>query len=396
MLDTEGLAPNEDVTYDPNHMLCVRVSIDDEDFETLRLQTRDVFSVFNHPCTEAYESPFTWFNASITVDDVPIENVGVRQKGFAGSLNSSRPSLKFKTNFFDEDARLGNTERITLNNNSGELTRVRTCVIYRIFERAGYPAPQCNLASVVVNDRPIGVYTHIEPVKKRMLRRLFGNDEGSLYEGTITDFRDDWLIRYEAKTSDSDPAKTPLRQITRVLEEENDDLFLFELGRVLNVDRFITFWALEALVVHIDGYTGNTNNHYIYFDPDDDERATFLPWSVDLALPSEGGPFAEVGLQDYTRGKIASRFSRIPQMNERFLTELTRLLDEEWNTDEILADIDRSAALVRLGQDAPDYEAALDDFKAIVLEREAIVRRLIDEGLPPRAQDQRTCTPFGG
>ena len=34
----------------------------------------------------------------------------------------------------------------------------------------------------------VGVYSHIEPIKTGFLKRAFGNTDGDLYEGTLTDF----------------------------------------------------------------------------------------------------------------------------------------------------------------------------------------------------------------
>ena len=46
-----------------------------------------------------FSKPFTWFPASATVDGVKYENIGLRKKGFIGSLDSERPSLKIKLNY---------------------------------------------------------------------------------------------------------------------------------------------------------------------------------------------------------------------------------------------------------------------------------------------------------
>ena len=57
------------------------------------------------------------FDRFFGYDGVTLEDVGIRRKGFIGSLFSPSPSLKIKTNKYVEDQLLGDTERITLNNN---------------------------------------------------------------------------------------------------------------------------------------------------------------------------------------------------------------------------------------------------------------------------------------
>ena len=57
-----------------------------------------------------------------------------------------------------------------------------------------------------------------------------------------------------------------------------------ELGQVLELEMFLDFWALETLLGHADGYAANSNNSYVYFDPDRDNRAVMIPWGPDDAM----------------------------------------------------------------------------------------------------------------
>ena len=57
-----------------------------------------------------------------------------------------------------------------------------------------------------------------------------------------------------------------------------------ELGSVLDIDSFIRFWALETITAHTDGYTSNSNNSFVYLDPERENKAVFIPWGPDDAL----------------------------------------------------------------------------------------------------------------
>jgi hypothetical protein len=46
------------------------------------------------------------------------------------------------------------------------------------------------------------------------------------------------------------------------------------------MDRFMTFMAMERLLCHWDGYSCNTNNYRLYFDPESG-KAIFLPHGMD-------------------------------------------------------------------------------------------------------------------
>ena len=69
---------------------------------------------------------------------------------------------------------------------------------------AGLPAPRCNMARVSMNGDDLGIYVNVEPVKKKFLRENFSDDEGDLYEGTITDFTRAWYSTFESKTDETD------------------------------------------------------------------------------------------------------------------------------------------------------------------------------------------------
>jgi len=379
------------VSYEPEDMACVQVSMDDGELEELMDQFRfaggvddqwpGIIAATAMSCSEPYPDGYTYFSADVSVDGWETSNVGIRKKGFIGSVigAGSRPSLKVKTDEFVDHQTLGDTERITLNNNLQDLTRFRTCLTYSVFADADYPAPLCNLANVSVNDQPLGAYTHVESPKKRFLRRNFGNDDGSLYEGTLADFTDahlaglpDTLGRWEAKTSDTDPSGTGLLRVTKALQAGDDDLE-YALGNAIDLDAFMQFWALETLVNHVDGYGANTNNFFVYFDPDRGGLGVFIPWGAD-------DTFAGWEPNKVT-AELTRRLSRHPELHQRYLDELQILLDEVWDEDVLDARIDAFTEQVESAE--PSSEQRRDDVRGIrswVAKRRKNVQRFIDGG----------------
>ena len=388
---------SDEVPYDDDHVLCVHVEMDASDYDDMRHQARDISVVYtNTNCDAPFLSPYTWFEADIVVDGNPVDTVGVRNKGFVGSISSQRPSLKIKTDKYVDNQELFSTERITLNNNNHEPTRIRTCLGYALFAAAGVPAPRCNWAVVEVNGTPLGVYAHVEPVKKRFLRRHFGNDDGDLYEATFTDVVEGWYGRFEAKTSETSAVMLRLRQLEAALLIVDDDDFVSRIAEVLDVDAFLRFWAMEVLLDHGDGCSGNINNYYIYFDPDDGNRAQFIPWSTDGVLSADGPTTGDGTLHTYTRGRVIARMSRSPTLSLRMRDALRDVVDDVWDEDRLLADIDTWAALVRQGQSSPTYDDDLGVLRDIVRNRRAVVEGMLDDGVPVRGVDVDACTPFAG
>ncbi len=386
----DGVDPTEGVSFDPNHVVCIKVTMDPHDFERLAEETRfdgagNDFDQIWPDCSQPWPSAYNWYRADIEVDGVSLLDVGIRKKGFVGSQYSPVPALKIKTDKYVKGQFLGDTERITLNNNGGILPRMAACLTYEVFAAAGYPTPRCNIANVLVNGQPKGPYVHIEAIKKRFLRRAFGDNTGSLYEGTHTDFVEAWLPRWECKTDDTDTSYAPLLGVAQALQKPDDEL-VDALSSVLNIDRYITFWALETLVNHLDGYGADRNNFYVYFDPTDAGRAVFIPWGADKTF------LGDFNLDGYLTADLPRRLSRIPAIATRMENELERLLDEVWDAAALLESIDRYSAQVKSAEQADDYDTKVEALRTWVRNRPDQVREMLRLGLPVGMEKSLPCT----
>ncbi len=400
-----------EVPFHDDAVLCVELSMHPDDFWAMAAEQRwgedeaDLWAgTMEHiltDCTQPFPSAYTWFEADVLIDGEPMDRVGVRKKGFVGSaLDGSkiRPSIKIKTDTWVDGQTMGETERITLNNNLTDSSRMHTCLSYSVFDDAGYPAPRCHVAGVVVNGQPLGAYTHVEAVKKRFLERAFGDDSGHLYEGIIADFTADHLAgtpesigRWEAKTDDTDPTGEPLWAVAEALQAPDDQLEA-ALDEVVNLERFFTFWALETLLAHTDGYAAGTNNFYVYFDPADGGRATLIPWGMDDAM-SAGAAFDDPAWLNglFTMSELARRLSRHPELSVRFTDELARIMDEVWDEDTMLARIDATAALVRTVEDRDSYDDSVADLEDWVQNRRGQIEHLIADGTPEGIERPGDC-----
>lgn len=375
--------------FEVDRLVCVQLTLPATDFTSLADQSRypgdDVErleGVVGHllrSCTEPFPDPYTWFEADVVVDGHAVNQVAVRKKGFIGSAQVAsgvRPSLKIQTNRVRDDQRLGEAQRLTLNNNLSDATRMRTCLTYSVFHDADHPAPLCGFANVMVNGRSLGVYTHVESPKRAFLRRAFGNDDGSLYESTVADFTAGHLAdtpvslgRWEAKTSDSDGSGAPLWRVVDALDATDDQL-ADALDAVLDLDAFLTFWALETVVGHQDGFTGNTNNTYVYFDPADHDRATFIPWGPDDALSGDEPYFVQP--------QLAARLSHHPVLYDRYLQRVQDVLDTTWDEERLQQRITDWRAVVDAVE--PASPEAVDELRSWIDDRRAVVQRFIDDG----------------
>ncbi|MBK9034454.1 MAG: CotH kinase family protein [Myxococcales bacterium] len=329
--------------YDPAHVVEVAIELPVAAWDDIRSQQRPADVLFGADCQDRpFGSPFTSHLGTVTVDGVRLEQVAVRKKGFLGSLDDTKPSLKLK---FDEvvvGQEVAGVRGLTLNNNKQDPSVVRQCLAYRRFAAAGIPAPRCNYAHVTVNGLDLGVFTNVEGVNKRFLARHFASDAGRLYEGTLADFRPGWLATFEPKTDEANPDRSDLEAVATALTAPDPQL-LAALAPAVDVERFLTFWAMETLLEHGDGYANNTNNYFVYADPTSGQLQ-FLPWGTDSVAGAPGvDPPASVMMAN---GLLARRLYLLPETRARYVARMQALLAGAWDVPAILADLDRDAALI--------------------------------------------------
>jgi len=382
--------PTHDETaalFDPDRLLEIDIELSEPDWDALRQQTRSISSFFSAECLAApFESPFTYFPGRVTVDGRVAEQVGVRKKGFFGSLDTERPSLKVKLDEYVADQRLSGVQKLTLNNAKSDPSKVKQCIAYRLFADAGVPAPRCNFARVRVNGRDLGVYVNVEGVDEDMLARHFADAEGNLYEGSLSDFRPGWLGTFAPKENQSTVDGRDLAAVADALAAP-DDRLLAALEPVVDVDAFLSFWAMEVIVAHWDGYANNANNFFAYADPTSG-KFHFLPWGVDAVFLDQHFLFEQQGAQApqsvAATGLLARRLYLLPAVRARYVERVRELLDGVWDEAAILAEVDRMAALIAPVVDDPDggHAGALEGVRAFVRGRRQAILAELDAGAP--------------
>lgn len=368
--------------YDPAHMLEVAVTMAPADWDALRFQANDLEKLLGGDCLAGpKDSVFTYFPASVSIDGEEHPEVAVRKKGFVGSLSVSRPSLKIKLDEYDTAGHFFEADKLTLNNMKQDDSRVRTCLALELFASAGVPAPRCTFAHVTVNGQDLGVYANIESIGKSQLAARFEDGTGNLYEGSISDFRPEWVDTYEKKTNESDPDRSDLQALTDALQAPDAEL-LAKVEPLVDVDAFLTYWAMESILASWDGYTGNQNNHLVYHDPQSGQFH-FLPWSPDATFDA-ANPFA-VGVSPqsvFATGALPNRLYALPEIRTKYRERVLSLLDQVMKADVILAEIDRMEALITpyAGASEAAWKVELDAVREFVQGRAGVLQAELADG----------------
>ena len=363
--------------FDSTKVMHVEVTMDPGDFKTLSSQRRSSQEAFEDPTAK----PYTYFKGDISINGHAIKDVGIRTKGFLGSPDSVRPGLKIKFDeFVEQESPIEGLERLTLNNNKQDRALVSQFLTYKLFRDAGIMAPRVAFAAVTVNGKYLGVYSHVESIRKPFLQHSFGNDEGNLYEGTLTDYYPKSIEWFERKTNKDNDDRSQLLALSTLLDRE--DPTVPEISQHVELGYFFRYWAIESLIHFWDGYTQNQNNFYVYENPADN-LTYFVPWGADSCF-TEGGRWrreASSAVSVRATSILANRLFHIEGVPDEYRSAMLDVLGEAWDEQSLLAEIDRIEKLLHDYIDFSQAEAlvAMDDIRDFIKGRRAKVMAELDD-----------------
>ena len=219
--------------------------------------------------------------ASFAYQGVFYPNVAVHLKGAWGSRRSldNKAALKVNLNAY-EDIHLRTLESVTLNNMVQDCSYMHEYLAYTLFRAMGVPAPRVAWTHLYVNDEYFGLYLWLESVDDVFLDRWYGEHGGNLYEAAYTeDFYDSQIPGFELEEGGDPDDYSDLYAIDTVLDGVATDDAVAELEALFDLDEFLANMAVEALILHWDGYT-TANNYRVYDDPHTG-RFQIIPWGTD-------------------------------------------------------------------------------------------------------------------
>lgn len=372
--------------FSANRISSIEIEIPPKDWDFIRQQSRSFSESLGK---ETAESPFKYVKGDVTIDGHKIEDVGIRKKGFLGSLNVDRPSLKIKFNKYRDQAPVDGLDRLTLNNNNQDPSRVCQYLSYKLFRESGTRSPRCGFAKVSVNGKYLGIYSNVDSVRPIFLEREFGDGTGDCFEGTITDFFPDWVRKFEAKNKKA--SYKDLKKIAAVLAPE--ELDQNELKKLLNLDAFIQFWAMESLIGFWDGYCSNQNNFFIYQDPSD-SKFYFIPWGTDSAFTISFPipPYRINPKSAHAKAILPNKLYRIPEIQSQYFETLNQFLDEHWDEPRLLAELDRLEAMLKehAMPSNSKFSTSMNSFRRFIKNRRSsLVREFKDAPPELRSREKK-------
>ncbi len=393
-VSTPDAAPPVDLSeelFRPDHVLEISITLAPADWAALRVEP-DRIGMPKLTCgNRPLEKPYTYFPGDITVDGVTVTNVGVRKKGGFGSISDLRPGLKIKASEYALGQRISGLKRLTLNNNSQDRTFISQCLGYDLFRSAGLPASRCSFAHVTVNGEDLGIYSNVESIKKNFLRRHFADDTGRLYESG-GEFIGGAVNGFQPKTNKQAPDCSDLGPVVTALQTP-DAQFPAALGAVVDTDSFLTYWGMEVLTDHWDGFANNQNNYFFYHDPTSD-KFHFIPWGIDALFTGRLRTTRPKSV--YACGSIPWRMYDVAETKAAYLAKLRQLVATVWDKPALLTEITRMQTLIEPFFDAAGRSKladALQGTRTFVRTRGEDLLAELDAGTPvwPYVAGEESC-----
>ena len=217
------------------------------------------------------------------------KGVGVKLRGSAGSFRGfdDRPGLTVNADKFHDDQRWRGMGKFYLANSAQDPSYLSELVCGELMAAVGVPTARIGHATVTLNTRRLGFYYLKEGYDRAFLRRHFKNSHGNFYDGGFLREIDQplQLISGEGDVKD----RGDLKALIAAVRENDHKRRIEQLSRVLDLDQFISYMVMSAVMWDWDGYPFKANNYRIYHDPERN-KLVFIPSGMDQMFGEPNGP----------------------------------------------------------------------------------------------------------
>jgi spore coat protein H len=308
----------------------------------------------------------------------PKDNVGVKAtytdvamhlKGAAGSFRQidDKPGLTLNMDKLVDSQRFHGLDKFHLANSVQDPAYLSELICGYIFRAGGVPASRIRPAVVTVQGRMRGMYYLKEGYDKLFLRRHMEDRHGNLYDGGFLRDIDQPL---QALSGTGDVANYgDLKALMAACQEPDAKKRFAKMEKVLDMDEFISYLAIEVLVWDWDGYPMNRNNYRIYHEPKKD-KIIFIPSGMDQMYGNPGGP-----LLPGFNGVVARTLIETPEGKDRYVKRMREILKTIYKPDDLVKKLDHWESQVKPALTAIDPNAGRDYTNQVNRLRHAIVGR---------------------
>lgn len=281
------------------------------------------------------------------------DDVGIHLKGAAGSFRGfdDRPALTLNFDKFKRHQHFHDIDKVHLNNSVQDPGYLQELLCSELFLANGIPTPRASHARVWLNGRDLGLYVLKEGFDASFLRRYFDDATGNLYDGGFLKELDGELKKQCGAGPDD---RSDLQALVKACREPDAAKRWQQVEKLVDVDYFLTFMALELMTCHWDGYCMQRNNYRVYFDPKS-KKAYFFPHGMDQMFSDPG-----YGVLQVPGALLASVIMTNPEWRQRYRDRLNELLPQFNPPDKLHRRIDEAVKRVQPVLKAMHDNAAKD------------------------------------
>lgn len=283
--------------YNPQELYDLPGGIFEEDsLRVLNLQFYNP-NYHNYLVNSWFYSPSERIPASLSVNNILYDSVGVRYKGnstFCLPNDNLNPKVPYNIdlNYFVSGQKFLGLNKIKLANAWMDPTFVKQIVSSNIY-RNYLPTGESNLVKLNVQGDYLGLYVNDESINKQFLKKHFDEKSGPLFKcDNIDRFCDtanapsamppnlyylglDSTLYYDSYDMKSDQGWGELVKLTRILDQDFSNL-----DSILNIDRTLWAFAVNQVLQNLDCYnTYYVHNFYLYQTKD--KLFQMIPWDLD-------------------------------------------------------------------------------------------------------------------
>jgi len=327
-----------------------------------------------------------YYPADLSLDGYVVRKVGIRSRG-DGSRNPTKPSLRVDVNRYVKGQDFHALKSLVLKNLDDDSSCLRERLAFDVYEAMGVPTPRYAHTRVTVNGEYRGLYGLIEPIRKAFLRSRFGEARGNLFSfeyEKATDDLYDFSDRgedpkayipspFKPRTHRRSPDGAALVKLIPTLNHAPDATLAREISAYVDVDQFITYFAVENALADSDGFgsgTGRTN--FSLYQPPGKGPFIFIPWDKDMTLQRADWPL----FQNAERSVLTRRLLADPAWRKTYEQKVSQTIDSFVNARWLLPRLEAAYGQIREAVHADTFKGRFnEEFELRVAGLRVIVER---------------------
>ena len=279
-------------------------------------------------------------SGSVRVGGITYSNVAIHLKGVATFRTvDDQPSLTLNFSKLAPAQRFYGLRKVHLNNGKEDPTFLCEALAAEMFANARLPVARVALARTILNGRDLGPYVAIEGFTEDLLVRYFSNTKGNLYD---SGFRHDITFPLEKLSGREPDDWRDLKRLAAAGALPDLEDRWTALKRVLDVEGFARYLAMQVLTANWDGYALFQNNYRVYHDPASD-RITFIPHGMDQTFARATMPVLPLRWA----GSLAQQYMETRQGQELYRQQIGLLFTSTYHAEAMAKRVDELAARIR-------------------------------------------------